>query len=342
MARLLTAGFESGKFDELNGAYSIAATPDVSSSIRRTGTYSIRLGKTMYFSHVFSVSVDELYFRMAMYVNDPVESDDPTDLIYFKDEDGGRQISIYYSQSDFCLDWYVGATKVANGNIVIPVQTWVVLEGHILIDAAAGDLTLKVNGTTDAQFTGDTLATTTANIRSIWWQGGGGVGTFGYFDDIAVNSTSGIYQNTWVGLGGIFYLEPTADGDQTDWTPSSGTVNYAMVDDIPPDNATTYNQGDTVGEIDLYQVDDCPEYINTINLVEVVYRAALVTSGENQLTDLVKVSGTVYSGIATTIVPITPSFTYYKGTIHYVNPATGTAWGTAEVNAMQAGLEVTA
>lgn len=353
MARLMTVGFESGKIDELNGAYSIANTPTVSSTYRRTGTYSINFGKTTYFSHVFAYSVSELYFRIALYIRDPGQTHDPFEMVEFVGEDGTVQLTLAYSQYDFCLDWYRGklwntgytaitGTKLDSGNIIIRVDEWTILEGHIVIDNSSGECTLKINGTTDATFTGDTQADATDNtVRSIWFRGGFGVGTFGYVDDIAVNDTSGSYQNSWCGLGGIFYLEPVADGDQNDWTPSSGTVNYAMVDDIPPDNATTFNQGELSGELELYEVDDCPQYVNTVNLLEVVYRAALATSGYNELTDIVKTAGTVYQGSETTIITITPTFAYYKGTAHYINPNTGTAWGTAEVSAMQAGVEIT-
>jgi hypothetical protein len=168
-----------------------------------------------------------------------------------------------------------------------------------------------------------------------------GSGGYIYLDDIAINNTEGDYENSWPGLGGVFWLYPDADGDQIDWTPSAGTVNYAMVDERPPDNATTFNQALDSGSIDLYEVSDCPEYIAEVNLVQVAYRAALVTSGYNELTDLVNTGGTVYSGTAYTIGPITPSFTYYLGTPHYLNPQTGTIWGTVEVNAMQVGVEIT-
>lgn len=349
MARLLTVGGETGSA-EWNG---ITNRVVHSTTIKRTGSYSLKMdgvgsvtSNQGYFRHVFGENETELYGRFALYLDNAASSERDLLLVRFRDENNASQFNLQYNLGTACLGWYNGAgTLLALGNVTIPATTWVVVEFHIQVNAA-GQVVAKVNGTTDASFAGDTDYTGTGNVRAVWFMGlalsGGATGSHAeYFDDIAINDTDGSYENSWPGLGGVFWLEPTADGAQNDWTPSSGTVNYAMVDDIPPDNATTYNQALDSASIDLYEVDDCPEYIAEVNLVQVAYRAALVTSGYNELTDLVRVGTVNYSGYENTIVPITPSFTYYLGTPYYLNPSSGSAWGTAEINAMQVGVEIT-
>ncbi len=345
MTRLWTCGFETGTTEWNGGSGTTGATVAVTSTVKRTGTYSVYLLSavtTAYFRQILDIDATELFGRLALQL-DSIAGLRTFTLIGFRDNNNAIQFELVYNGGTGSLDWYDNANnELAIGSVLIPTDAWVVVEFHVTV-SGSGALVAKVNGTTCAGYSGNTDFSGDGNVRSLYFQleGGPGVGNI-YLDDIGINDAEGSYQNSWLGLGGVFYLEPVADGDQTDWTPSSGTVNYAMVDDIPPDNATTYNQAVTPGEIDLYVVDDCPEYVAAINLVQVVYRATLATSGYNKITDLVKVDGTVYAGSESTIVWITPTFGYYQGTTHYLNPATGTVWGTAEVNGMQAGMEITA
>jgi hypothetical protein len=49
-------------------------------------------------------------------------------------------------------------------------------------------------------------------------------------------------------------LLPTSDGNYTQWTPSSGTTHYTLVNETPCDGTTTYNSTDTTGNRDSYGV----------------------------------------------------------------------------------------
>jgi len=350
MARLFTAGFETGS-TEWNGATTLVGVASVTvlSTVKRTGDYSVRFSGVNDFNsatirQVFDDNETELYGRMALQINSNAGQNNYT-ILSLRDSSNNPQMLLRYAAGTSTLSWHNGAgTLVALGNVLVPTDTWVVVEWHVVI-SNSGSAIAKVNGTTDAVFSGDTDYTNVGDVRSVYFGMSYVSGTTPqaiiYLDDIAINNAEGSYENSWPGLGGTFWLRPNADGDQNDWTPSAGTANWDMVDDVPPDNATTFNQALDSGAIDLYEVADCPQYIAAVRLVQVAYRAALVTSGYNELTDLVKTGGTVYQGKEYTIVPITPSFTYYLGTPYYLNPQTSAAWGTVEVNAMQVGAEIT-
>jgi len=350
MARLFTCGGETGAA-EWNGAYNTSTSAlSLDDTVQRTGDYSVRLrlasttNDAGYLRQVFDANKTEIYGRFAIYLGSAI-SKDTCRLLRFYDDNFDMQLGLFYNPGTATFDLYSDTTtKISSGTIVIPAETWVVCEFRYVI-GASGPFTLKINGTTSISYTSNTDTQGTANLRSVMFRNDNGTNLNDieplWLDDIAINDTEGIYENSWPGLGGVFWLDPTANGNQNDWTPSSGTVNYEMVDDIPPDNATTYNQALSTGSIDLFEIDDCPLYIDEINFVQVAYRAALVTSGYNELTDLVRVGTVNYGGTEHTIVPITPSFTYYLGTIHYLNPSTGSAWGTAEVNGIEAGIEIT-
>ena len=345
MARLLTTGFETGTYENNGGLFTGTGTNvQVQSTVRRTGAYALQVpcgvNPNGYIVQIVS-DVAEIYFRIAFRHGHAGSGDGTNTKLLSFHEGGTEHVSIGITSDTLLSRLVVRGSTADTGSIVFSQSTWYMIEGYVKIANSGGAVTVKVNGTTDLTYSGDTCATANEFMTSIRIGAQSGMENYSYyFDDVAINDTAGDYQNSWIGLGGIFYLEPTADGTTNDWTPSSGTVNYAMVDDIPPDNATTFVQALDTADRDLYVIDDCPQYVNTINLVEVVYRAAVAESGYNYLRDVVYVAGTAYTGLTSTIVPITPSFTYYHGTVHYINPNTGTAWGTAEVNAMEAGIEV--
>lgn len=355
MARLFTAGFENGTDHELTAEQATS----VSSTVRRTGTYSLKLNTNANYNFrgrahcSWLTSTSEIYVRVGTFLEDSCfyPGTQNYGMLQFRDSNGDLQLRLNWNDGLFTMDLYDGAkdgtsentpgNRLAAGSIALKANTWIMIEINLVV-GASGSFTMKINGTTSIAYSGDTDYTGAGDVQQIIFRAGyiGGALWESYLDDIAINDTSGSYQDSWAGLGGIFYLKPTADGT-VEWTPSAGTLNYAMVDDIPPDNATTYVQAVANGDRDLYEIEDCPQYINTVNLLEVYYEAALVTSGYNEVTDVVSVAGTVYSGSERTIVPITPAFELFKGTTHYVSPNTGIAWATAEINAMWAGMEIT-
>jgi len=71
-------------------------------------------------------------------------------------------------------------------------------------------------------------------------------------DDIYICDTDGTTNNDFLGRVVIEGIFPSADGDASDWTPASGTDNYAMVDDTPTDDDTSYVENNIQGDEDLY------------------------------------------------------------------------------------------
>lgn len=347
MARLFTTGFETGT-TEWNGAASTGVlAPTFVSTIKRTGAYSCRLGWSSMspstFRQVFDANETELFGRFSLYVSSGASIGNFR-LIDFRDEYNNRQMAIRYVAGTQTLDIEDGlGTIVALGNVLVPADTWIVVEFHLVI-AESGSLIVKINGTTSASFSGDTDYNDTQYVRSIYF-GPRPMESIGisvyyvYLDDIAINNTDGSYETSWIGLGGSFWLKPNADGYQNDWTPSTGSDNYALVDEVPP-NTTDYVQTLDAADLDLYELEDCPQYIDRILLVQPMHRAAVVTSGSNDLRDVIRVDGTNYEGVTQTVVPVIPSFTLYKGETHYINPDTSAEWQVAEVDALEAGFEI--
>lgn len=119
-------------------------------------------------------------------------------------------------------------------------------------------------------------------------------------DDIALNDDSGSFQNTYPGeCKGIFHLYPNGNGDNSAWTGSDAdsTDNYLLVDEFPPDDATTYVQSNTSGQIDDYNIDATPAAMDSSDEVALVaqgIRAAVsdATAGDPDVTLRITMGGT--------------------------------------------------
>ena len=349
MARLSTAGFETGELNEFNGGYSSGfALVAAQTNYKRTGNYALRIsdqsGPAAYITHTFSADHTELFFRFAMYM-DSGATNNSRSLLTFYDNMNAAQLTIYYNTGTQSFDLYRGTssgTLLATGTVVVRANVWCVVQGRIVINDSTGVVSVSINNTTALSYSGDTLATTVAGVRSFTFRGANDVFTIGYvyIDDVAFNDTTGANQATYPGLGGVFLLKPTADGATTTWDTSTGTVHYTLVDDVPA-NTTDWIQALTTGEIDLFEMEAAPTYVNTINLVEVLYSAAVTESGYNLLTDVLRYGTVNYTDGTSTVVGLVPGYVLYKGSPYYKRPDDGTSiWGTADVNALQAGVQI--
>jgi hypothetical protein len=232
----------------------------------------------------------------------------------------------------------MGATIVERGTFVLTDNVWYVIEAHFVCHATNGLVEVLVNGNTDCVYNGNT-APNGANFDhfQIGATSVNSVNTFFYFDDIAVNDTSGNVQNSWIGEGGVYLLKPNSD-DTTQWTPSSGTVHYVLVDEVPK-NTTDYIHAQNVGAKDIFGFTDLPPEVNIVDYVEIISQAALAQSGFNAYTHVIKLGTTEYTGNTHNVTSVTPNFVLYKDG-WALNPQTGTDWQVSEINNLKAGVKI--
>ena len=73
---------------------------------------------------------------------------------------------------------------------------------------------------------------------------------------------------------------PTSDGNYTQWTPSTGTSHFALVDESPCNGTTDYNSTNTVGNRDSYGVNiSSVPNAATITSIKIIPCASRNTSG---------------------------------------------------------------
>lgn len=356
MARLFTTGFELGAITEHNAASSLANF-EASTDYPRTGTYcAYCYGSDKYFAQTLTGNPQELYIRVAVRFQTGISSGTNAANVFQMFlalfEAGTCHLSLGLYPDDMRLKLVRGGTGVmgddggtllGSGSIVLRLDTWYVIELYAKIANSGGAATVKVNSVTDIGFSGDTASSANEYV-DICRFGWGYPATINLahqirFDDIAINDTTGDYQNTWAGQGGVYYMRPVADGDRLEWTQSAGTSHWQTVDEIPA-NTTDYIYAREAGSADLFEVNNLPDAVTSVDMVQVIYQTALEAAGLNTLRDVVRHEGTDYSGVTQYVTAIVPNYVYYGGTPYYTQPGGTAAWGTAEVAALQAGVEV--
>ena len=161
---------------------------------------------------------------------------------------------------------------------------------------------------------------------------GMGVGGTTIFDDLYMMAGAG---DAFQGDCTVATLLPTGNGFVNQFLGSDGNSvdNYLLVDEQPP-SSTDYVGSATIGQQDLYTLADLTGSGTVLAVAPTIY-AAKDEVGSRTLKPLVR-GATTNAGAA---LPL--DFAYAtRQSVFLVNPETGLAWTAAEVNALQAGVEV--
>jgi hypothetical protein len=96
-----------------------------------------------------------------------------------------------------------------------------------------------------------------------------------YYDDAAVNDSTGAHQTSYPGPGAVTVAHPNNAGESTQWTKagsSPAATNWQSVNEFPPDDGTTYvARTTTTNKTDWYLLDDSKNIgINANSIINVV------------------------------------------------------------------------
>ena len=161
----------------------------------------------------------------------------------------GEYVSLIWNAVTHTFDAYVDGGLVAAGSITVSVNDWFHVQFYCEIDNA-GSINAKINGHESISYSGDTLpAGATANVDYFRIYASGEINWTRFADDIVLGH--GGY------LGNLECHDrlPNADTAQDDYAPSAGADNYAMVDEIPANDAD-YNETNTNGHADELALED--------------------------------------------------------------------------------------
>jgi hypothetical protein len=334
MANVFRDGAEFGDllaFDSVRvGGFIVVTTAQ-----KRSGVYSYNLGQNDWMK-VDLADPSEIYARFGLRA---ASFGNNAYFVWYK---GATELgSIRINSSSQKIEAYTSTgTLVATGSISIQLNTWYLIEVHVKIADASGDIEVKVDGVTplDIDFSGDTKPGADTTIDSVNFSCYFSNNSC-YFDDLGINDTSGSVDNSWCGDGHIILLTPNANGDVTQLMGSDGnqTDNYLLVDDIPSDGDTTYVVGSGIGQYDLYNLLPSNLTDVIISRVWAEARARSIAATGDEVALLLKTGGNEYQGINNSLLT---TYTRVVGSGYTENPSTSLPWTISDLDSLQSGVEV--
>jgi hypothetical protein len=256
---------------------------------------------------------------------------DGTTYIYQIGIDASGRV-IYGGWNNLYLQPSLTSSIVATSSI-LPLNTPIHCEVKIVLgNGTDGEVHFYINGVLDTSVTGiDTIraGTSCTNIVVNAYDDAWGFPPNWKLSDIIVHNKA-----TPIGGAGVYYVGSDTAGTDADFTPSAGS-NENNVDEIGPDEDTTYNESDgTIGHRDSFTGDGVTG-LNVLSVCAVV-RARKTASGPAFLS-----VGVLHGGSEDQAAEVALT-EEYETFVHFVdeNPSTSAPWATAAVGAAEVTMEV--
>jgi hypothetical protein len=225
----------------------------------------------------------------------------------------------HYIEITITIDPVVGAVEMRlDGNVIITAQ-------NVNTKNAANN----PNSTTQQLAIGNLLSNDAA------------VGTH-YYADLYLNDTNGNQCNSYLGDVTVEAQLPSGNGTENDFTRGGSVINaqnWMQVDEVPPDDDTTYNFDSVVGHMERYTYPALVAASTTIYALATWPRAEKTSAGARNFRHIVASQGVVVdNGVD---IGLAVGYTYPGMAAFYTDPATGQLWTQAGINAAETGFEIT-
>jgi hypothetical protein len=215
---------------------------------------------------------------------------------------------------------------------VIPANAWSHIECKVLVNDTTGTIEVRVNGVAKLTLTGqdtkNTSETTISQHAFLVSQSDFASGGNTYLKDLIFWDTSGSVGNDFQGSVSVRDLYPDAD-IALNWTPSSGSTGWDLLDETSPDDAGYIQAGDPPPAAYVASLTDLPVDVTSVRALMPIYRSAKTDGGDCNLQLGLTPNNTDWDDGADT--PITTAFTY-RWDVSELSPDTGTPWTPTEVN----------
>ncbi len=262
------------------------------------------------------------------------------------------------------LELWDSAAKIGSSSPVLNTNQWYLIELKYYNNTGTGKLELDAryapdNGSPSVSFASTTTSTLASQPITFLAWGNNSAGTVTNdvsFDDLAINDSTGSFQNSFPGPGKIINLKPNAAGDSNGFLVQVGGTagsanNFTRVNEVTPDDATSYNGSAVLSAEDLFNVEDSGIRPNdTVNVVAVGVRMADLVGADATAAfklEIEKTSGGTKTQSATIIPNSTAWITNAAANprnyplVTYQDPD-GANWTQATLDSMQIGYIQTA
>jgi hypothetical protein len=293
--------------------------------------YSDTTGITRWMGLGFDTSSPTIYFGFAM----KGVANTTVNMLYFWTGPTTRQAVYFtwtYNTGEITARTYGGSTLGTTSGAGITVGSgWHYVEIKAYCHTTNGTIQIVVDGASRLECSGNTSSLygeayynninvdVTSQLR---------------LDDMYILDDTGTINNTFLGRQCVVGILPASDTSTEEWSPSSGTSHYDLIDENPTDGDTTYVADDTTGHRDLYGYSQFTQRSITGIQINTVCKTPDSATG-------IKINtmsgGTVYSGPSQSIS--SASYGTVKR-IEEIDPDTSDFWTTEGLNAAKFGFEV--
>jgi len=293
-------------------------------------------------SNQFATNEATIYLTFDVYPQSPFTGTNVQGFCATLSDVANNQVTLHWAQDG---NFYV-RSGAYNGTIIagpwahgMAPTSWCNWQAQVVINNTTGSVILRKNNnpSNDISFTGlNTRGGSTNNYANKVTIGYVGYGS--YIDNIFCNSASGAAPTSWPGQVRAVQLMPNADTATKAMTPSTGTANYSMVNELIENGDTNYVFGSVAGNVDLYSITPLATVPAAIVAVATKNLMRKSDTGARTATTEIK-SGSLVQDQAT----INLATTYQWQTVYFpTDPNTGAAWTFAGVNALLVGPKVVA
>lgn len=284
----------------------------------------------------FSPNTEEVFVGSAFKFSDSVQ--EQIYIFIFYDSAGSRIAAVYMDSTgklNIARDVDTSPTSLASSATALNDSAWYYIEARYIPLNTGGTFEVRINGTTEINFTGDTT-NGLENVRNLGL--GGDFTATSFYDDLYILDTSGTSNNTYLGDATVYTEVPTADTTEASFSPSSGTDHFAMVDDAADiDDDATYVENATLGATDRY-TSGALGVTGTVHAVQISTTARKTDSASRAFKSSIK-SGATEKEDGTEHF-LNASYLVYID-IYEVDPNTSSAWTITNVDAMDFGFKIT-
>lgn len=345
MAIIFADGFDHygtgspGLANMLAGAWGFFNYTSISSTQKRTGSYSIKQSGSTNGDRMrksFTSGNNEVGVSFGFFLDSLPATDDMT--FKFRNNSADIATVALSPAGGFILTLGgAGGTVIgASDSGIITASAFHHIEMRLLRDNVVGEFEIKFNGITVMSVTDINFGASNPNVFASRLEQSNGVPDI-YIDDFIIWDSTGDVNNTFLGPARITTGFVTADTAQADWAKSAGSDGYAMIDEVAPDGDTTFISSDTAGNKSDFALFNLPDEIFTVQAVYVPTMAKLAAAGIGNMKTSMVSGASVASGPDT---PLTTAYTYWPS-VFEKDPATGATWTRAAVEAANVRVEKT-
>lgn len=228
----------------------------------------------------------------------------------------------------------------SSGHTPIALNDWPHIQVKALLHLTTGSVQVKLYDITVLTVSGVSTSTVTGSVTQVGFLCAQGnairMDDLYVCDIVDATATQGQPNNDFLGDLRVAALFPSAAGDTTQWTPSTGT-NFSTVDETPP-NTTDFVSTSTSGNRDLYQTADPASTVGTVFAVQQSLYASKTDAGSAPLRPVLKENSVVTADTAEG--PSFGSWVTIWGQMRAVRPSDNALWTASDINNLQIGQEI--